>query len=629
MTEPTVVEPYWVDLADGVRLSGRLWLPGDSETRPVGAVIEYLPYRARDLTREGDDETGQHLARAGFAFLRVDIRGTGESGGVIRDEFEPSQIDDLVEVIERIAAQPWCSGSVGVRGYSWGGNVALAAAVRHPAALKGVIACCACGDGFGRDLHWHGGALGALNTGWAALYDAVVALPPDPSIVVDRWRDQWHERLEAVGSSAARWARHSTRDEYWAARSPGDAYETTDCPVYVVGGLLDGWVDEVDHVLSRFRGPRKALVGPWGHSFPHHAAPGPGVDWLDEEVRWWRHWLEGADTGLLDEPVLRCFVVDGAAPVAESGALSGEWVTETEWPLGTATRLHLGDGVLAATAAVGRLEVPADDVVGELWPNWAPADGGTFLVTDQSDDDARSLVFESGRLGTDAIVLGRPRLVVTVGSDLDGATLAARLTLVTPEGASLPLSFGVATLTEGLEQAVSIDLRFTSRRLNAGSRIRLSLSSTLWPMIAPPPGRARLMIDAGAASVLLLPTTGAVPVPLPEASAPLTAPSRDGVLRRSEGGATAANAVDGVALVTSSETHDESELDLDDPLRARWSSRTSRTMQWEGLTATVRTSCETQVSQSHFRITEVVEALEGERRVFHRRSLIDVPRGRS
>jgi hypothetical protein len=82
-----VIENTWIPLQDGTRLGVRLWVPEGSAERPVPVVWEYLPYRKRDDLRERDDATAQNLAPYGIAFARVDIRGTGDSDGVMTDEY--------------------------------------------------------------------------------------------------------------------------------------------------------------------------------------------------------------------------------------------------------------------------------------------------------------------------------------------------------------------------------------------------------------------------------------------------------------------------------------------------------------------------------------------------------------
>ena len=142
MTPPSLIreiENAWIPLADGTRLAARLWLPDDAERSPVPALLEYLPYRKRDGTTERDALTHPYLAGHGYASVRVDIRGSGESEGVLSDEYSQAELADGVEVIAWLANQPWCSGSVGMFGISWGGFNALQIAALRPPALKAIV----------------------------------------------------------------------------------------------------------------------------------------------------------------------------------------------------------------------------------------------------------------------------------------------------------------------------------------------------------------------------------------------------------------------------------------------------------------------------------------------------------
>ena len=101
-----VIEHVLIPLKDGTTLAARIWLPDDAERNPVPAILEYLPYRKRDGTYERDALTHPYLAGHGYAGVRVDIRGSGESGGLLFDEYSEQELADGVEVIAWLAAQP-------------------------------------------------------------------------------------------------------------------------------------------------------------------------------------------------------------------------------------------------------------------------------------------------------------------------------------------------------------------------------------------------------------------------------------------------------------------------------------------------------------------------------------------
>ena len=191
-----VIEHTLISLKDGTKLAARIWLPEDAEQNPVPAILEYLPYRKRDGTYERDALTHPYLAGHGYAGVRVDLRGSGESTGLLFDEYAKQEQDDGVEVIAWLAAQPWCNGSVGMRGISWGGINTLQIAARAPAALKAIMPMCCTDTRYTDDAHYIGGALGLTDLQWGVQFKAVMALPPDPAIVGEAWRAEWRKRLE-------------------------------------------------------------------------------------------------------------------------------------------------------------------------------------------------------------------------------------------------------------------------------------------------------------------------------------------------------------------------------------------------------------------------------------------------
>ena len=124
-------------MPDGSRLGARLWLPDC--TRPCPAILEYIPYRKDDYSAKRDSNTIAHFANHDYACIRVDMRGSGSSDGILHDEYSDQEVNDGVAVIEWIAAQSWCDGNVGTIGISWGGITGMQLAQRAPEALKTII----------------------------------------------------------------------------------------------------------------------------------------------------------------------------------------------------------------------------------------------------------------------------------------------------------------------------------------------------------------------------------------------------------------------------------------------------------------------------------------------------------
>ena len=213
MTE--VIETVWIPMPDGTKLAARLWLPDGARKAPVPCILEYIPYRRRDRTRMRDEAAHPLFAEAGYAAIRVDQRGCGDSEGVMLDEYADIETDDGVSVIEWIAAQDWCDGGVGMFGKSWGAYNSFQVAARRPPALKAIAPVMGTDDRWLEDIHVYGGVLASDNFWWGSIMQLYNAMPPDPVIVGDRWREMWKERLEAMTYWPAQWLEHQTHDEMW------------------------------------------------------------------------------------------------------------------------------------------------------------------------------------------------------------------------------------------------------------------------------------------------------------------------------------------------------------------------------------------------------------------------------
>ena len=210
------IENVCIPLRDGCRLAARIWLPEDAADDPVPAILEYLPYRKRDGTAERDALTHPYFAGHGYACVRVDMRGSGDSDGVLLDEYLQQEQDDALEVIAWLAAQPWCTGAVGMIGISWGGFNGLQVAARRPPALKAVITLCSTDDRYADDIHYMGGCLLNDNLGWGS----VMLAHHDRRRPIRRWSASAGARCGWSGSRTSRcwsddWLRHQRRDDFW------------------------------------------------------------------------------------------------------------------------------------------------------------------------------------------------------------------------------------------------------------------------------------------------------------------------------------------------------------------------------------------------------------------------------
>ena len=433
------IENTWIPMPDGVRLAARMWMPQDAGDRPVPAILELIPYRKRDFMRGRDEAIHRWFAGCDYAAVRVDVRGTGDSQGLLFDEYSRQEHDDAVAVIAWLAAQPWCSGKVGMTGISWGGFNALEVAARAPEALRAIITLCAADDRYADDAHYMGGCLLNENMQWGTAFMANNALPPDPEIAGEAWRAMWLDRLDHAVAFPALWMGHQRRDDYWRHGSVNEDFPAIRCPVYAIGGWADGYTNAVGRLLAGLECPRKGLIGPWAHNWPHDAVPEPSIGFLQEAVRWWDHWLKGIDSGIMDEPMLRVWMQDSLPPRSSYEERPGRWIAEAAWPSPRIAdrRLHLQLGRLTAQPGrPGRLSITSPQTTGLLGGEWCAFGAEGELPGDQRVDDGRSLTFDSDALEEDLEILGGPVVHLRIAADRPCAMVAVRLNEVLPCGAA-------------------------------------------------------------------------------------------------------------------------------------------------------------------------------------------------
>jgi uncharacterized protein len=519
------IENMWIPMPDGARLAARVWLPADAERHPVPAIVEYIPYRKRDGTAWRDGIMQPYVAGHGYAVLRLDLRGTGESDGLLRDEYTRQEHDDGLAALAWIGAQPWCTGRIGMIGVSWGGFNALQIAACQPPELAAIITICASDDRYADDAHYMGGCVLTEHAVWGVAILGQAALPPDPAIVGERWRSTWLERLRNTPEWVTQWLAHQRRDAYWQYGSVSEDYAAIRCPVYAIGGWADAYRNAVPRLLTHLTVPCKGLVGPWAHGWPLLGVPGPAIGFLQETLRWWDKWLKGIETGIMGEPRYRVWMQDATPRTAGRDIQPGRWVAEARWPSANILprRLHLNSGRLAAEptteTAVTHCSIQFN---GRASGAWCPYATGADLDSDQQVDDAYSLVFDSPPLVEGFEILGAPAVELELAVDRPLAFIAARLCDVDEDDSSARVTYGVLNLTHrnshgeptplepGRRYRVRLQLNDIAYGFPAGHRVRLALSTSYWPIVWPSPAPATVTIFTGA-SVLTLPERPARP----------------------------------------------------------------------------------------------------------------------
>jgi putative CocE/NonD family hydrolase len=652
----TETEDCWIPMPDGVKLAAKLWLPDIAQKKRVPTIIEVIPYRKRDIYAPRDAMHHRYFAGHGYASMRVDMRGSGDSDGIQGVFAIGDEAADTVEVLKWIARQPWSDGQVGMFGISWGGFQGIQTANRAPEQLKAVIAQSFAPDRYRYSQVYRGGCVLLRSIRWSSQLFGYKSRPPDPQLVGDRWRDMWMARLEHDTPQIAAALKHQTFDKYWQERAID--FGNIKAPFYALSGWADGsYVGAVGETLQHLSSPSKGIIGPWGHRYGHLGMPGPAIGLLQEALRWYDRWMRGKENGIEREPKLIAWMPRAVPAKSYYAESPGRWIAEDTWPSPRIKdrRFFLAaDGTLADKA--GRASPRAWKspqtlglACGELMP-WFQHGPSPELPGDQRPDDGQSLCFDSAPLKQDLEILGTATADLALSVDRPVAFVCVRVCDVGPDGASTRVTYGVLNLThrDGPEKAKKLEpgteyrIRFplidSAYCFAKGHRIRIAVSTTYWPLIWPSPEPVTLTLVAGRSAIALpvRPRSRKDDTP-PKFKAPESAPaftrtaltpgSRNRTIHTdlSKGetvvqitDTSGRNRYDDIDLIAEARSTERYSVIEDDPLSA--TAEVTWTWEFERGDWKIRTESRTHVTctRREFVIRARLEAYEGDRRVFER-----------
>jgi putative CocE/NonD family hydrolase len=505
-----------VPMRDGTILRADVYRP-DTDA-PVPVVVARLPYNRSLPLIPPSAMDPERAVEAGFAFVCQDSRGRYGSEGLFRPFVdEPA---DGYDTIEWAAAQPWSSGAVGMAGRSYGAGAQWLAAAEQPPHLKAL-----CPVVIGSDFYdgwiYQGGAFQlGFNVFWALL----IGDPREAPRAVAHARHLPLTTLPVLRAAGEKtsfyfdWIEHSTNDAFWKARAFNTRYSRVTVPACNVGGWYDVFLGGTLENFARMRreggtedarAGQKLIVGPWGHGstygpYPDHSykvfGPDDGLDLMDVQLRFFARHLRGERNGVDDEAPVRLFVMG-----------ENRWREESDWPLpGTQyTPWYLrGEGDEAGGRGLSP-ERPGDEPPDEFVydPNDpAPTVGGPTSLPallfgtssgplDQKRVEGRPdvLVYTSAPLEAPLAVIGPLRVKLFAATTAVDTDFVAKLTDVSPDGASRILAEGVlrARFREGYEaprpvepgtvNEYGIDLVATANVFLPGHRVRLVVTSSSFP----------------------------------------------------------------------------------------------------------------------------------------------------
>jgi predicted acyl esterase len=536
------IKEVWIPMPDGVRLAASLFMPADRKASarfPV--LLEYLPYR-KDESRRDRFALFSYFIPRGYVVARVDIRGTGTSDGkLVAYEYTDREQEDGEVVIDWLSKQPWSTGKVGMFGLSWGAFNSIQMAMRNPPALKGIVAVMGTDDIFRDDVHFVDGMMHVDSYEFGQ--DVANILPAPPDYVTDDayFRDRFDTEPWLL-----LYKRQQRDGPFWNRASLNSDYSRIQVPTFVIGGWYDGYRDSVPRMLENLKAPVKGMVGPWAHTWPNLPYPEPGMEWRNEAIRWFDHWLKGEKTDIMEEPRFAVYVREWHPPGVVK-KVPGYWRWEDGWPIDRAKKLTFyphADHTLSSVKSAGgegkthRLRyLPTVGVEASGNVNW----WGDF-PWDQRGTDAYSLVYDTDPLDQDLEILGFPRAILQVSTAAPLADWIVRVSDIAPDGTATQVAgAGLSgaqrkspeepeALVPGQAYKLEYDLHFTSWVFPKGHRIRLAVNNALWPMIWPTPYAmaTTLEVDGANASQIVLPVVSDAGRPGPKFLPPAKDPELPG-----------------------------------------------------------------------------------------------------
>ncbi len=500
-----------ITMRDGTVLLADVFRPDADGRFPALIAASPYPREIQDLGAPmGFIEAGvtDFWVPRGYVHVIANVRGTCGSGGTF-GFFDEQERQDMYDLVEWAATQPWCDGNVGMIGISYFAMTQLEAAVERPPHLKAIFPVAATADlyeaanhhglfsssfvtpflsmagmtsdrsdGFWRSLPVEL-ARKVLNTpplhrkfgmmnGEAAvtMLRQLLKLPHDPH----PWDDLW---LDVA-------VKHPSRDEWWDERDLLPLLSRIDIPVY----LGCDWENVPLHLPSTFAAwkaladnpnVRVAMLGQYGLTWPWESLHTEALAWFD-------HWLKDRETGIMDGPPIR-YVLPGteewhtADQWPPAGTLLSEWALRADGTLDGDEGTPGARELMALGGGLGRVKPSAIDPPAML--TWTSAPVTTPI--DVVGDVELRLIASTTALDTAWIATLEHVAADGTASDVTAGWLRASLREV-DEDASRP---GAPVLPCRTPEAVPIgeDVEYriplvaNARRFEGGDRLRLTITS--------------------------------------------------------------------------------------------------------------------------------------------------------
>ncbi|MDI9337558.1 MAG: CocE/NonD family hydrolase [Alphaproteobacteria bacterium] len=499
------IKEIFIPMADGTNLATDLYLPSPLPNEKLPIILEYIPYR-KDEGRMSRYNLYAYFIKRGYIVARVDVRGTGRSQGkLVPYEYSEQELLDGECVIDYLSKLPFCNSNIAMFGISWGGFNGLHLAQRNPPALKTIITLMSTDDLYQDDVHYIDGIMhvDAYEIG----QDLHNALPAAPEFDINQ--EYFKNRFDTE-PWLLQYKKQQRDGSFWNRTATKNFYDSLKIPIFAIGGLFDGYRDFVLRLLQEKPNTTKALIGPYNHSFPHHAEPPPQYEWRQDAEQWLDLWLKNKTSSVIQEPRFDLFIQEWRPPTTKPHYINGFWMSADRFPLEhtdyflwTLTANHqlhnqmISNNQLPAFPKIDTHYLKYKPSVGleasgsvMWWGDWAP---------DQKKADLHSLVYETTILNDSFVLAGFPKLQLKVHSTAPQTNWIVRLSDVAPDGSVIEITGagfnGTHRYSATNPQCLSIDsfyilnieLHVATWVFTKGHKMRLSISNAQWPMFWPTP----------------------------------------------------------------------------------------------------------------------------------------------
>jgi len=508
-------------MRDGTVLYADIYRPNTTEQLPV--LLMRQPY-GRAIASTVSHAHPVWYARQGFIVVIQDVRGKWDSEG----EYVPfiNDAEDGYDTVEWAAALPGSNGKVGMYGFSYQGSTQWAAASAAPPSLKAIAPAMCAADLYHGMFYPHGRFLLREHLPWAyqlardharrlgAAEDEqqCAAYMRNPEMLF--WKvplasPEHHPLLEKYFPFYREWLEHESYDAYWQERDWLAKIKEQQHPIPAlhIGGWYDvflmGTYQSYGELRNRPGGEQHRLVlGPWTH-IPWGRYAG-GYDHGDNadgnihelQVQWFNYWLKGQGSGIAENITYYEFGSKQWKHLSDvNNAKEIDFVLHSCYKPangGLGGGRLLLDSELAATEGTEAAEVAGTD--GDLFVYDArqPMRLDSYLPLDRKGDQDRYeiLVYCSEPMQEELTVYGVPKIEVQYQLLEGKADLVALLSIVNEQGEARLMSVGVNELDGGnATDTVEVAMKPCSFVLPAGSRVRLELTGSAFPLLARHPNQ--------------------------------------------------------------------------------------------------------------------------------------------